>query len=427
MTDVRINKIPLAKEKALQKCLSPFNYSIKEQNSATAIVIIRAPKDDRKDVKVAIERKLKGKKYHFTSGRKGGSIGNTDIVIADYTVRITYKVLSGGMSETTLNSTITELAPALAFMGKKKRFPSTGKFYEYLESTLKKGNASGCYLNTADQNAGQQFIRDMPTSSKFDIKMENAMAVLKYLWDLDSESSIQQVFFAYRAKPLGIKANHKGDLFVKFKTGRFIGVSLKAGGENTAEPQLNTFVNKVFEDFGDTTGKNRLIRRVQEQVHSKLGLSKDWRERQNKDGSISIIESLLKNNPAEYDKLYDKQLKLCRDAIIDLFNSNTKNSLSYINDQVIKKQKDVPLVVVKAFGRSYKLVTDEDAIDVMLPKTKTITARKSNSSKQDWFIDLKGSGKQKLTMKMSIRTNQPMPNNKIAQGYNLSVKFNGIV
>ena len=63
----------------------------------------------------------------------------------------------------------------------------------------------------------------------------------------------------------------------------------------------------------------------------------------------------------------------------------------------------------------------------MIPKTKTIRARKSNTSKQDWFIDLQGTGRQKLTMKMSIRTNQPPPNNKIAQGFNLAVKFNGIV
>ena len=206
MTEVRISKLAPPKETALKKCISPFNYVVKEQNTATATVVIRAPNADREEVKRTIEQKLKDKKYYFTSSRKG-SIGATDIVVDDYKVRILYKSLSGGMSETTLNSTITELAPALAFMGKKKTFPNVSKFYEYLVSTLPKGNASGCYLNTADQDAGHQFIRDMPSSSKFKVKMENAMAILNYLWDLDSESSIKQVYFAYRAKPPGIKAD----------------------------------------------------------------------------------------------------------------------------------------------------------------------------------------------------------------------------
>jgi hypothetical protein len=426
MTAVRISKITTAKENALKTCISPFNYSVEKQNTATATVVIRAPNAERGEVKRTIEKKLKDKNYYFTSSRKG-SIGVTNIVVDDYNVSILYKPLSGGMSETTLNSTITELAPALAFMAKKKTFSGAGKFYEFIESTLTKGNASGCYLNSADQDAGHQFIRDMPSSSKFKIKMENAMAILDYLWDLDKESSIEQVYFAYRAKPQGIRTDHKGDLFVKFKTGKFLGVSLKAGGANTAEPQLNTYVNKIFDDMQEMSGKNKLILGVQKHVHSKLGLSKDWRERQNKDGALSIIESFRENNPDDYEKLYDKQLELCRDALINLINANKKDTAKFITQKIIKKDENVPLVVIKAFGKSYKQVTDEDAIEIMIPKTKTIRARKSNTSKQDWFIDLQGTGRQKLTMKMSIRTNQPPPNNKIAQGFNLAVKFNGIV
>jgi hypothetical protein len=70
------------------------------------------------------------------------------------------------------------------------------------------------------------------------------------------------------------------------------------------------------------------------------------------------------------------------------------------------------------------MVTDEDAIETHLPLCTKIEARKG-TGKQDWFIDLKAKG-ETLTMKMSIRTNQPPPNNKIAQGFNLAIKFNGI-
>ena len=72
------------------------------------------------------------------------------------------------------------------------------------------------------------------------------------------------------------------------------------------------------------------------------------------------------------------------------------------------------------------MVTDEDALEAFLPKVRDVKARAATSAKQDWFIDLVGE-KQTLTMKMTVRTNKPQPENKIAQGFNLAIKFNGIV
>ena len=420
----RINKLSITKENALKKCIAPYTYTIKEQNNSTAIVIVRAPSTERSDVKVAIEKKLKTKKYDYVGVRAGGSIGATDIMVDDYKVRVTYKALSGGMSETTLNSTITELAPALAFMSNKKTFSDVNKFYSFLEATLKQANQSGCYLNTKDQQAGHDFIKDMPTSSKFKEKMENAMGVLKYLWALDKDTPIEQVYFAYRAKPIGVNTDHKGDLFVKFKTGSMLGVSLKAGSAKSAEPQLNTYVNKFFDDMNRQTDKNKLKASVYRNVHEKVGLPEKWQEAANKKDAIETIEQLKTDKPAEYETLYDKQLELCRKAVIDAVNLNKKDAENYIKRKIIKRDENVPLEVVKAFGKDFKYVTDEDAIETHLPGCKKIVARKSSSSKKEWFIDL--IAKETITMKMSIRTNQPPPNNKIAQGFNLAIKFNGI-
>jgi hypothetical protein len=421
---MRISRITSQEEDALKKCIAPYVYTLKDQNTKSATVIVRAPRDDRGSVKQDIEKKLTAKKYTFSAERTGGSVGSTVITYKNTQVRIIYKPLSGGMSETTLNSTITELAPALAFMANKK-FTDVNKFHKFLMETIPTANKYGCYLNAQDKAAGHKFIEDMPTSSKFEEKMDNAIAILNYLYELDSKSKIKQVYFAYRAKPQNINPNHKGDLFVQFVNGKWLGVSLKAGGEKTAEPQLNTYVNKLFDDYNRPSDKTKLMNAVYNEIHSKLGLGRNWADRTNKKQSIETIIEYKENYPKAYEETYDKMLEMCRTAVVDAVNKNIKDTKDYIVKQVLKKDENVPLVVVKAFGRSYKMVTDEDKLENFLPRADKITARKSTGSKQEWFIDLSNK-KEKLTMKMSIRTNQPEPNNKIAQGFNLAIKFNGL-
>jgi len=421
---MRISRITTREEDALKKCIAPYVYTVSKQNSKTATLVVRAPRDDRSSVKQKIEEKLTKKNYTVTQDRSGGSTGSTIIPYKGTRVQIIYKPLSGGMSETTLNSTITELAPAIAFMANKK-FTDVHKFHKFLMESIPTGNKYGCYLNAQDKTAGHKFIQDMPSSSKFEEKMDNAIAILNYLYDLDSKSKIKQVYFAYRAKPEGINVNHKGDLFVQFKNKTWLGVSLKAGGERTAEPQLNTYVNKMFDDYNRQQDKMKLQNAVYNEIHSKIGLPRQWADRTNKKDSIESILTFKENDPKTYDMLYDKMLEMCRTAVVDAVNKNLADTKDYIVKQVLKKDENVPLVVVKAFGRNYKMVTDEDKLELFLPKTDKITAKKSTSSKQEWFIELTNK-KEKLTMKMSIRTNQPEPNNKIAQGFNLAIKFNGL-
>ena len=420
-----ITRITNAEESALAECILPFNYTISSQNTKTATLVVRAPRDDRSTVKKDIESRLSAKGYTVVSDRSGGSTGSTILSYKNTQVKITYKPLSGGMSETTLNSTITELCPALAFMA-GKRFSNPTSLYNFIKGTLREENRYGCYLDARDKQSGKDFIKQMPTSSKFKEKLNNALAILKYLYDLDGQSKIKQVYFAYRGKPSGIDPNHKGDLFVEFTNGNMLGVSLKAGGERTAEPQLNTYVNKMLDDFNRDFDKTKLKREVYNKVHSTLGLPQDWESRNKKPSAINTIEDYKRDYPKAYDAAYDTMLEMCRDAVIATVNKNKTDAENYLIKQVLKKDENVPLVVVKAYGTSYKMVTDEDKLEQFLPRAKTITARKSDTSKQDWFIDLKA-GSDTLTMKMAIRTNKPEPNNKIAQGFNLAIKFNGLI
>lgn len=404
-----------------EKTIAPHSYTVDSSTTKTTTIIVRAPANDRNKVKIALEGKFKRANYIISSSRSGGSVGSTDIVFDTHTVKVLYKPVSGGMSETTLNSTITELAPSIAFMNGRKSFKNVNDFYKFL-TTAKPG---GVYLNNNDAKAGQQFIESMPTSSKFKEKMENAMGILKFLWEKNAEMPISQLYWGYRAKPTGIPSTHKGDIFIKFSNGKMIGVSLKAGGEKTAEPQLNTYVNKMFDDYGRERQKQTLIREVYNKIHSTLGLPENWQDRSQKSKALDTIIKYKKKYPEKYEQLYDRMLEIIRNNIIKNVNADMGATIEYIKKQVLKKDESVPLVVVKAYGTNFKFVTDEDALDGFIPEITSIKAYASKSSKQNWHIDLIGK-KKIITMNMTVRSNKTDPDNKVAQGYNLAIKFNGI-
>ena len=81
--------------------------------------------------------------------------------------------------------------------------------------------------------------------------------------------------------------------------------------------------------------------------------------------------------------------------------------------------------MVKGLSKSYTFITDENSIENFLPQVTSITAYASKTSKQNWHIDLKSKDKT-ITMNMAVRSNAVPPNNKVAQGYNLAIKFNSI-
>ena len=118
-------------------------------------------------------------------------------------------------------------------------------------------------------------------------------------------------------------------------------------------------------------------------------------------------------------------LELCRTAVVGRVGKDMKKTKEYILKQVLNKDENVPLEVVKAVQLNYKYVTDDNALEIFLPEVTSITSEKSKSSKQNWHIHLKNDTKT-VTMNMSIRSNKSKPENKIAQGFNLAVKFNGL-
>ena len=399
-------------------------YEIKKATTKTTTITVRAPAADRAKMRRDVEAKLKRAKIEFMGDDVGGgSIGQTKVNFPRHNVTIQYKPASGsgGMSETTLNATITELFPALAFMA-GKRFTNSTQFYNF----VKTARDNGVYLSTRDREQGKKFITQAAGSSKFDDKMDAAIGILKYLHDENAKSPIANVYWGYREKPRGVPESHKGDLFVKYKSGDMKGVSLKAGTAKTKEPLLNTFVNKLFDQFNDERGKNALKKDIYEKIHSKMNLPQDWQSRGKKADSIEKIQSILQKTPDYYEEKYDEMLELCRQAVIDRIKQDKNATLKYIEEVVIGKADNVPLEVVKAVGGGrYQYVTDDEDLAIFLPTVTSVDAEASASSKQNWSIILKNK-EDSITMNMSIRSNQSPPNNKIAQGFNLAIKFNGM-
>lgn len=378
---------------------------------------IRISSKDRAEVHAGMPAFLKKNKYNFKESYEG-SAGSYDITLdTKYTIRILFKPISGGMTETTLNSTITELVPALLF-AHGESFTDAKKCYDWMNGLKSYKNV----VLSADTKSAKEFLLKAIDSSKFEEKMGNAFGVLKYLNDLHKETAIKQVIWGYRSKPTGVASNHKGDLFVVFTTGNMIGVSLKAGGAKTEEPKLNTYVNPFLENIKASRERDKLKDRVYESIHKEMGLPKNWQP--TKDAQI-IREYRERTKQTYLDKHYDNMLEMCRSTLIDVVDGSVTNTIHFIKEQILAEQEGVPLVVVKAHGTSYKMLTEEDDLAAFIPKTKSVSAYPSKTSKQNWHIKLSGT-KDTLILNMSIRTNKSAPHNKLAQGFNLAVKFNSL-
>ena len=98
-----LNKKDQAK---FEKTILPYTYTIDNASSKTTTIVIRAASNERTKVKSDVESKLKKANFNIEKSRSGGSVGSSDVVFDNHTVKVTYKPVSGGMSETTLNSTV---------------------------------------------------------------------------------------------------------------------------------------------------------------------------------------------------------------------------------------------------------------------------------------------------------------------------------
>lgn len=409
-------------EQAAKKAGGLLEVQTKKSTKSTCVYYIRA--SNRGDARRNVQNHLKSLKIKVTEKKTSLSSENiSEFDLGNYKVRIAYKPRAGGMTETTLNSTITELVPCLAFLNKiKERNPE--KLYE---KVIKLPQTQKCYVNPSDQKAGVDFLEDMPKSSKFIEKMNNAIAITKYLEDEDRKKRIKDVFWTYRAKPIGVPSNSPADIVIVYTNKDILGVSLKAGGASTKEPLLNTYVNKVYYHFEPTGSQIKRLRKdLWNNTYSKIGkLNEYYDEQAFRNKTYEVLEVFERDNPKKYDQLYDANLAIIRNKLGYTMTKDFKKFRKYCQSEILK-QSEVPVTIIKAVGTSYSEIKDSNRLGIVLNQADKVEAKPSETSKQNFDILLKKGSRLVGTMNMAVRSNKVGVQHKLGQFFNLAVKYNGL-
>jgi len=408
-------------EQAAKKAGAMLSFEEKKSTKSADVFYARAA--DRATARKHVGNHFKSKKLPVTV--KKTSLSSEDITeteIGGKTVRIVYKPMSGGMTETTLNSTITELVPCLAFLNNI----NDTKVDVLYEKILKLDNAKQkCYVTPSDAKAGKDFIEQMPESSLYSTKMANAIAIRKYLKDTNSKKKIKDVYWTYRAKPAGVPANSPADIVIFFNDGSILGVSLKAGGESTKEPLLNTYVKPIYEYFDNGTLSQKLRAKLLTEVYNKVGITSRNYDDAERNSTLDKLEKVERDNQKKYDEMYDKGLDIIRKDLMKVMTKDYKKFAAYCRKQILK-QSEVPVTIIKAVNDTYKEVKDSNRLNVLLTEANKVTAEASTSSKQNFLLCLYNGNKKIGVMNMSVRSNQVGVKHKLGQFYNLAVKYNGL-
>ena len=378
---------------------------------------------DRIGAKKKVDAQLKKHKIKFES-ETIPSISGEEVTIFELskTTILAFKPKSGGMRETTLNATITELMPAIAFLNKVTSTDVT-KFYC---GCVEVSKGSTAFLTSRDEEKGLAFIEEMPDSSKFSEKMGNAIAIAKWLRGMNDKKKISNVLWTYRDKPSYLDPNSPADIVIEYTDKSYLGVSLKAGDASGKEPLLNTYVNKLYDTFSTETKKKALISLLYDEVYSTIsGIQENYYDLRMRSATKDILYSYENKNKKAYNDKYDESLDIIREHVIEIIGADLNKFKSWCKSAILKLASDT--IIIKASGNSVKEVKDTNKLGALLPQTKKITAYKSKTSKQNFFIDLYAERNKLLgTMEMSIRTNKSGKEHKLQQFFNLAVKYNGL-
>ena len=409
--------------------LYDLGMSIDDKRTEGSYIYIQCD-EDRLETQESLEMEIERVSGLRCSRRYVKSKSSTDLTQVDgfgKKLNLVFKNTRGGMQETTLNSTITELFPAIAFEAGIDTKLDPAVFYNKLVEA--NDPRFGAYKNKSAYDAGKPFLDKAPTSSKFEEKTINAQAITRWLIAENKRKKIAKVVWGYRnnLKPEGVAPNHKGDIFAVFDDGSILGISLKAGGAKTAEPQFNSYVRPIFTSFGMLSDYAKLEKESYETFYKGIpGITP-----QNTYGKATmtkVIGNFEKMNPKQYEMLYDTQLEFVRQYICDMMNNNPAKAKNWLLREVAAEQEGVPLIVLKAAGSNTQIINDENIIKDCVQTSKKangIKAYPSKTSKQNWHIDLT-CRTHTTTLNFSIRTNKTGINHKLGQYINLAVKFNGI-
>ena len=404
------------------------NVKIKSANARTVVYIVSS--DKRFEAQDSLNQQLQSAGYgvskNFISSVSSSQETTEFLLPSGARRRIGFKPTKG-FQKTTERANITELFPAIAFLNNINPNGSVDDFFNAISQVNPSRRGSpGPYLSDDDVQSGLDTINVSRPSVDFKVreKLRNAQNITMWLNNHNQKHPIAEVYWGYRTKPDGVDAANPGDIFLKYQNGGMLGVSLKAGGSATKEPILNTYVKPLFDYFGKPNDylklKQSLFPQYREAGVSEMDIKSKW-------GSSLLAQQLgkfEKEDPKEYNRLYDINLSLVKQAVINLFNSDIKKTRKFIKSQILKTQLKTPFIKVKATMTTAYVDNTYDQLQAGLESATSIIASDPGGSKQDFNITL--SDGIRLNMEFSARSNKSGFLHKLGQFENLAVKFNAI-
>jgi hypothetical protein len=359
--------------------------------------------------------------------------------------------LTGGQ-QTTVNSTITELFPALCFNNGYN--PKSPKDLEEFINGLKLDSPKSkkTFVTNSNLQAGKEFVvlKDKIRPDMREEKIQNAYAITEFIFETHKKKPIDKVVWGYREKPQGVPSNHAGDIFIYFKDKRtypsIAGISLKAGSEKSSEPKLNSYVKTTLTKPMWLKSAPRAVPELKKElwkkVYSKIPSLPNTINENNYFMSVGakeatkphpvLIEKMIdffEADPKGFDELYGIMNKVCREKLCEVINNDINAAKEWISQEfrLEKKGEEVPLILVKAIRTKFEM--SGDPLADMLPLAKKIKAYLNPNSVQEWFIDV-SDGKKTLTLLMTIRSDSEFrrakPKGKLGSFVGLKLLYRGI-
>ena len=161
--------------------LYDLGMSVDDKRTEGSYIYIQCD-EDRLETQESLEMEIERVSGLRCSRKYVKSKSSTDLTHVDgfgKKLNLVFKNTRGGMQETTLNSTITELFPAIAFETGINTNLDPAVFYNKLVESNKQ--QLGAYKNKSAYEAGKPFLDKAPTSSKFEEKTINAQAITEWL------------------------------------------------------------------------------------------------------------------------------------------------------------------------------------------------------------------------------------------------------
>ena len=415
------------KAKVIETINDTKNLSIKKMEGKTKVYIFAETSGLRVDArnsltaalkkqKIATEEKLSRKSTELAT-----FIKNQDIIVV-------YKNKSGGMQESTLNASITELFPIIAFDKKISEKLTEQKFYTEIQKAY--DPKSKVFLGTNDNKQGKKFIDDAVHSSKFKEKIINAKAALGYINQQAKGKSIKQVYWGYRKKPNGVNPSHRGDIFIEYTDGKMVGLSVKAGGAGTKEPKYNTYVSVVMkEGYKDEATYQKWQKESYDQYYKKVPNIPKF-SFYGREQMVAAVANLEVNDSKYYNELYDEQLDWLRGKLIAYMLKNPEKTKKWLLNDVAAVDNKVPTLLLKLQGDKATGEDDENILAECVQRSKKgadgLSIEKSKTSKQNIIVTLTCRDHD-THFEFAVRTNQVGINHKLGQFIRLAFKYNGVV